>query len=131
MRKDIEVPKAEKVYIVAVNEWDKEFTGQDWIVYLVNDREDEISLVLVMSRGSNEEKKTSTLRHSLGNVPPKSFVKVELIAPEVLGFTNEYLLTFFAENKLFERKFTFAPHSISDDNRIKVPVLECEGVLAE
>ena len=131
MRKDIEVPKAEKVYIVAVNEWDKEYTGQDWIIYVVNDREDEISLVLVMSRGGTNEKKTSTLRHSLGNIPAKSSVKVELIAPEVLGFTNEYLLTFFAENKLFERKFTFAPHSISEEKLTKVPVLESEGVLAE
>lgn len=131
MRKDIEVPKAENVYIVAVYEWDKDFTGQDWNIYLVNDREDEISLVLVMSRGSNEEKKTSTLRHSLGNVAPRSSVKIELIAPEVLGFTNEYLLTFFAEDKLFERKFTFGPHAISDENLTNVPVLQNEGVLAK
>ena len=131
MRKDIEIPKAENVHIVAIKEWDKDFTGQDWNIYVVNDREDEISMVLVLSRGNSEDRKTSTLRHSLGNLPSKTSAKVELITPEVFGFTNEFLLTFFAENKLFERKFVFVPNSISEENRIEIPVLETEGILAK
>lgn len=63
MRKDIEIPKAENVHIVAVKEWDKDFTEQQWYIYLVNNREDEIETVLVLSRGKSEDKKTSTLRH--------------------------------------------------------------------
>jgi hypothetical protein len=131
MRKDIEIPKAENVHIVAVKEWDKEFTGQHWNIYLVNDREDQISTVLVMSRGKSDERKTSTLRHGLGNLKPKSAAKVEFIPIEVLGFTNEYLLTFFAENKLFERKFIFEPNSISEEKIVALPVLESEGILAK
>lgn len=131
MRKDIEVPKAENVHIVAVHEWDKDFTGQDWNIYVVNDRNDEISMVLVMSRGNSEERKTTTLRHSLGNIPPKTSAKVELITPQVFEFTNEYFLTFFAENKLFERKFTFSPNSIAEDNLIEVPIMGGTGILAE
>lgn len=131
MRKDIEIPKVENVHIVAVNEWDKDFTGQQWNVYLVNNREDEISTVLVLSRGKSEDTKTSTLRHGLGNLQPKSAAKVELITTEVLGFTNEYLLTFFAENKLFERKFIFEPNSISEENVVEIPLLESEGVFAK
>ena len=131
MRKDIEIPQAKNVHIVAVKEWDKEFTGQDWNIYVVNDREDEISVVLVMSRGNNEDQKTSTLRHSLGNMPAKTSAKVELISPEVFGFTNEYLLTFFAENKLFERKYIFEPNSISEGNLVEIPVMDGEGILAK
>ena len=130
MRKDIEIPQAKNVHIVAVKEWDKEFTGQDWNIYVVNDREDEISVVLVMSRGNNEDQKTSTFRHNLGNMSPKTSAKVELISPEVFGFTNEYLLTFFAENKLFERKYIFEPNSISEGNLVEIPVMDSEGVLA-
>ena len=100
MRKDIEVPKAENVYVVAVKEWDDEFTGQDWNIYVVNDREDEISMVLVMSRGESDDRKTSTLRLDLGDIQSKSSGKVEFITTEVLGFTNEYLITFFSKNKL-------------------------------
>lgn len=131
MRKDIEIPKAENVYIVAVKEWDKEFTEQQWNIYLINNRTDEITTVLVMSRGKSEDKKTSTLRHGLGNIKPKTVAKVEFIPTEVLGFTNEYLLTFFAENKLFERRFIFEPHSISEEKVVSLPVLESEGILAK
>lgn len=131
MRKDIEVPQVKNVHIVAVKEWDKEFTGQDWNIYVVNDREDEISVVLVVSRGNNEDQKTSTFRHNLGNILPKTSSKVELISPEVFGFTNEYLVTFFAENKLFERKYIFEPNSISEGNATEIPVMETEGILAK
>ncbi len=131
MRKDIEIPKAKNVHIVAIKEWDKDFTGQHWNIYLVNDREDEITTVLVMSRGKSEDRNTSILRHGLGNMQPKTAAKVEFIPIEVLGFSNEYLLTFFAENKLFERKFLFEPNSISEENMVELPVLESEGILAK
>lgn len=131
MRKDIEIPKPENVHIVAVKEWDKDFTEQQWYIYLVNNRVDEIETVLVLSRGKSEDKKTSTLRHGLGKIKPKTSVKVEFIPTEVLGFTNEYLVTFFAENKLFERKFTFEPNSISEEKVTALSVLESEGILAK
>lgn len=131
MRKDIEIPKAENVHIVAFKEWDKDFTERLWNVYLVNNREDTIDTVLVISRGESDDKKTSTLRHGLGDLKPKTSAKVEFIPMEVLGFTNEYLVTFFAENKLFERKFIFEPNSISEVNVTELPVMESEGVLAK
>lgn len=131
MRKDIEIPQVKNVHIVAVKEWDKEFTSQDWYIYVVNNREDQISTVLVLSRGTSEDKKTSTLRHALGDLLPKTSAKVELITPEVLGFTNEYLVTFFADNILFERKFIFEPNSISEEKVTKIPVMEIEGILAK
>ncbi len=131
MRKDIEIPTAQNVHIVAVKEWDKDFTSQQWNIYLVNDRDDEISTVLVMSRGKSEDIKTSTLRHGLGNIAPKTAAKVEFVPTEVLGFTNEYLVTFFAENKLYERNFIFEPNSISEENTVEIPILEDEGILAK
>ncbi len=131
MRTDIEIPKAKNVHVVAIKEWDKDFTGQIWNIYIVNDRNDEISTVLVLSRGKSKDRKTSTLRHGLGNLQPKTSVKIEFISTEVIGFTNEYLVTFFAENKLFERKFIFEPHSISEDKLMEVPVLESVGILAK
>ncbi|WP_026452086.1 hypothetical protein [Aequorivita capsosiphonis] len=131
MRKDIEIPKVENVHIVAVMEWDKEFTGQQWNIYVVNNREDEISMVLVMSRGNSEDRKTSTLRHDMGDLAPKTSKKIEFITADVIEFTNEYLVTFFAANKLFERKFIFEPNSISEEKVTEIPVLENEGILAK
>lgn len=131
MRKDIEMPKAKDIHIVAVKEWDEDFAGQQWNIYLINNRSDLISTVLVLSRGKNEDHKTSTLRHGLGDIEPKRAIKVEFILQEVLGFTNEYLVTFFAENKLFERKFIFSPNSISDKLMVELPVMESEGIFAK
>lgn len=131
MIKDIEIPKAEHVYIVAVKEWDTEFTGQDWNIYVVNNRDDIISTVLVLSRGESHDRKTSTLRQNFGDMSPKSWIKIEFIPLEVLGFTNEYLLTFFAGNKLYEQKYIFEPNSISEDKVTQIPVMESEGILAK
>lgn len=131
MRKDIEVPKAKNVHIVAVKEWDNDFSEQLWNIYLVNNHIDTIETVLIMSRGKSADKKTSTLRHGLGDIKPKTASKVEFIPHEVLAFTNEYMVTFFAENKLFERKFIFEPNSIYEGNMVEIPVLEIEGILAK
>lgn len=130
MRKDIEIPTVENVHIVAIKEWDKDFTGEQWNIYLINNRDDIVTTVLVLSRGKSDDLKTSTLRHGMGNLEPKTASKVEFIPTEVLGFTNEYLVTFFAEDKLFERKFVFLPNSISEENAFKLPVLEVDGIMA-
>ena len=131
MRKDIKIPEVENVHIAAVKEWDKDFTDQQWYIHIINAREEEIDTVLVMSRGNNDEKKTSTLRHNLGNITAKTVTKVELISLDVLSFSNEYWVTYFAGNRLFEKRFFFQPHDISDKNVVSLPVMDCEGVLAK
>ena len=130
MKKDIDIPVARNVFVVAVREWDEAFTAQNWNVYLINDRQDTIEAVLVVSRGKSEDQKTSVLRHGLGAIESGKAVKVELITEQVLGFTNEYLVTFFAEGKLFERNFTFEAFSISEDHSKQIPQLDTEGVFA-
>lgn len=131
MRKDIDIPQVENVHIVAVKEWNEELTDQFWNVYVVNNRKEEISMVLVISRGNSDDRKTSTIRQNLGDIQPQASSKVEFIANEVLEFTNEYLVTFFAGNTLFERKFIFESNSISDEKVVPIPVLANDGILAK
>lgn len=131
MKKDIKIPFAENIQIVATKEWDKDFLNQTWNVYLINNREDLIETVLVMSRGNNNDKKTTTLRHGLGDLPPHTGKKVEFISDAVFGFTNEYMVTFFAEGKLLDRKFTFEPQSISEKNTVFIDLMGQDCVLAK
>jgi len=131
MKKDIEIPIAENIQIIATKEWDKDFLAQTWNVYLINNREDIIETVLVMSRGDKDDKITSTLRHSLGDLPPHTGAKVEFITDEVLGFTNDYWVTFFAEGKLLERKFRFEPLSISETNTVFIDLMGQDCVIAK
>ena len=130
MKKDIIIPIVKNIQVVATHEWDKDFLAKSWIVYLINNREDIIESVLVMSRGTNKNKKTSTLRHGLGDLLPHTGAKVELISNEVLGFTNEYVVTFFAEEKLFDRTFTFNPYSIKEKNIVFIDLMGQDCVLA-
>ncbi|MEM0517490.1 hypothetical protein [Aequorivita flava] len=131
MQKDIVIPQAENIYIVAKNEWDESISAALWNVYFINNREEKVDTVLVLSRGNNADKKTTTLRRNLGNVAPKSAIKIEFISDEVLAFTNEYLVTFFAENLLLERKFTFAPNSIAEEKTVQLPVVNSKGIIAK
>ena len=130
MKKDIDIPVARNVHVVAVKEWDDNFTAQQWNVYLINERQDAIEGVLVLSRGNTDDRKTSVLRHGLGLIEPGKAAKIEFITEQVLNFTNEYLVTFFAEGKLFERNFLFEAGIISEANSEPVSALEAEGVFA-
>ena len=130
MKKDIVIPIVENIQVVATHEWDKDFLAKTWYVYLINNREDIIESVLVMSRGNNKNKKTSTLRHGLGDLLPHTGAKVELISEEVLDFTNEYIVTFFAEGKLFDRTFTFKPYSVKESNTVFIDLMGQDCVLA-
>lgn len=131
MKEDIQFHQAQDVFIAAIKEWNEDFTAQSWNVYLINNRDDTISTVLVLSRGKSDDRKTSTLRHLLGDIPPKSTAKIEFIATEVLGFTNEYLLTFFADNRLYERNFVFNPGVIDENKVVEIPLMDTEGILAQ
>lgn len=130
MRKDIEIPKVKDIYIVAAKEWDDDFLSQHWNVYLINNSQMDMEATIVVSRGSDADRKTATLRHGLGTIPSKSSRKIEFIAEEVLPFKNEFLLTFFAEGKLYDRTFVFEPNTINEENLKAIPLLENEGVLA-
>ncbi len=130
MKKDINIPVVENIQVVAAHEWDKDFLSKAWNIYVINNREDIIESVLVMSRGKNKDKKTSTLRHGLGDLPPHTGAKIELITEEVFGFTNEYMVTFFAEGKLFDRAFVFKPFTIKEANAVFVDLMGQDCVLA-
>lgn len=131
MRKDIEFPEVKEIYIAAVKEWDEDFLNQSWNVYLLNNSNLTMDVTLVVSRGSKGDRKTATLRHGLGILEPKNHRKVEFIAEEVLPFKNEFLLSFFANGKLYDRTFVFEPFSIKDENLKAIPLLDMEGVLAD
>lgn len=131
MKKDIEIPIAKDVHVVIAQEWNKEFLAKDWNAYIINNRKDTIEMVLVVSKGYLGDKKTSTMRHGIGTLAAKSFAKIELVQEDVLALNNEFFVTFFAENKLYERRFVFPEHTVSEKNLKPIPVLNLDGVTAK
>src|SRR5690554_2935980 len=109
MKKDIEIPEIDGIHIVAIKEWDKDFTEKQWNVYIVNNRKEVISTVLVLSRGKSEDRKTSTLRHSLGDIEPNMSAKIEFITTEVLEFTIDILFDFLSKTAFSVKNSIFHP----------------------
>ena len=129
MKKDIEIPKVEGVYLAAVKQFNKDFGAEEWNVYLINDREDALEMVLILSRGFSDKDQTSVMRHKIEKLPPKSFAKVEFLQEEVLALNNEFQVTFFAENKMFEKKFFFRKNSINEKALRELPLIPEKGIL--
>ncbi|TDQ32934.1 hypothetical protein [Zeaxanthinibacter enoshimensis] len=129
MRKDIEIPIAKDVHVALAHDWDEEFLSRDWNAYLINNRNSAIEMVLIVSKGYDGETKTSTMRHAIGVIEARSFAKIELVQEEVLQLENEFFVTFYAEGKLFERKYIFRKNSIGEQELQYLPILEKEGLL--
>ncbi len=131
MKEDIEIPIVKEVYVAVVKEWNDEFLAQDWNSYIINDRDTAIEMVLVVTKGYDGDRKTSLLRHGIGTVAPKSFAKIEMIQEELLGMNNEFAVTFFADNKLYDKKYLFRKHTISENAFQDLPVMDQRGVMVK
>jgi hypothetical protein len=131
LRKDIDIPEVKDVHVAVVREFNKEFRSDEWNAYIINNRGISIEMILIVARGFEGKKETSTMRHKLEKLPPHSFAKIEYMQDEVTALNNEFLVTFFAENKMFEKKFFFPKNSISEDVVATIPVIPKKGVLAE
>ena len=131
MKQDIQRPEVENVAMAVVKETDGDEPA--WGVYLINEKDIPLSTVLVSSRGYGEvegqEVKTSQLRHFLEDVEATSFKKVEVMMPEVFGLTNQYLLSFYIDRVIFDKKYIFLAESIIDDNLVNIPLINRPGVL--
>ena len=100
---------------------------------LINANDYELSNTLVASKGygvkDGVEQKTSTLRHFLENVPPHSVAPVETIKPDVFHLNNEYWVSYYAQGKIFDKRFVFVPDSICEENLTFIKELDMEGIL--
>jgi hypothetical protein len=133
MKKDITIPEVENVFVAAVQEWSDDFMEKVWFIYLVNDSDFNLDSVMVVSKAfgtiDGEIKKTSLLRHAFIKIPAVSVVKVEMLEKSVTTLNNEFMVTFFIGNTLYDKKFTFNANSISEDNVEEVPILFVDGVI--
>lgn len=133
MRKDITIPEVENVFMAAVLQWNDDFMEKVWNVYLVNDSDNDLHDIMVVSKAfgtiRGEMRKTSLLRHALVEMPAVSVVKIEMIEKSVLELNNEFMLTFFIGNTLYDRKYIFKANAINENQLEEVPILFEPGVI--
>ena len=131
MKKDIEIPEVKDVFLAVVREENEDFRRLAWNAYLVNDSNTAIDTVLIVTRGFSEAQTTSTMRHSLKELPPKSFAKVEFLQDEVLALNNEFSVSFFSEGKMLHKKFLFRKNSINEKATQDIAVMGKKGVVVK
>nr|WP_294934193.1 hypothetical protein [uncultured Flavobacterium sp.] len=133
MQKDIIIPKVENVYVAAVQEWNDDFMENTWYAYLINDSEVKLEMAIIVSRAygliDGEERKTGTFRHAFKEVEANSAVKIELLENNVLQLNNEFLLTFFIGETLYDKSYVFRANTINDRALTDIPVMHKRGVL--
>ncbi len=134
MREELLGPKVENVAI-AVAKQKGEDNEDIYNVYLLNLRDDIMEGIIITSKGygenpdTGEKIKTSTLRHSLEVLLPNEAARIEPIMEDVFPLANEYWISFWVEEVMYDKKFVFVPGSISEENMIDIPQLGTKGVL--
>src|SRR5690606_2289900 len=132
MKKDLPLNIVEDISIAVVLE-NETPEATHWTVYLINEKDITLKNVFVTSKGyglkDGNEVKTTTLRHFVGDVAPQSSTKIEAIDTEVFGLTNEYWLSYYIDETIYDKKYIFLPESIVDENITKIPLINKPGVL--
>jgi len=131
MRKDIEIPKVEGVYIAIVNEYNDIYKTQDWNAYIINDKDIDLDIVLIVTSGYSDEKITSTFRKKLDMLPKKSYAKIELMQEELFALNNTFKVSFFEGNKMFDKTYLFRKNTINLKALQPVPLMEARGILVK
>jgi hypothetical protein len=134
MREGLLGPKVDNVAVAVVEEVN-ESKEKMLYAYLLNLRDDIMEGIIVTSTGygenaeTGERVKTSTLRHSLEVLLPNEAAKIEPIMEDVLGLANEFWVSFWVNETMYDKKFVFLPESI-DEKKMKVlPILGQKGVM--
>ena len=131
MKKDIQIPKVEDVYIAVVNEYNDIYKTQDWNAYIINDKGVDIDMVIIVTSGYSEEKITSTFRKKLDKLPKKSYAKIELMQDNLFALNNTFKVSFFEGNQMFDKTYLFRKNTINLKALQPIPLMQVKGVLVK
>lgn len=131
MKKDIEIPVVEGVYLAVVNEYNEIYKTQDWNAYIINDKAVDLEMVLIVTSGYNDTKITSTFRKKLDVLPKKSYAKIELMQEDLFALNNQFKVTFFEDNKMFDKSYLFRKNTINLKALQPIPLMDVRGVLVK
>jgi len=132
MKEDIQFKKVEEIAIAIVPE-EGEQGEESWKAYLINLKNKPIHGVIVNSRGygtlDGKKVKTSVLRHFFEKVDANTHVPIEFMPKKLFGLHNEFWVSFWCGNFMYDKKYVFVSESFIEDNLTDVPILDTRGVM--
>jgi len=104
-----------------------------WHAYIINTNDYEINNLLIVSKGysasENPKQSTSILRHSIELLESKCYAVIEPIDPIVFKLFNEFWISYYYNNQMFDKKFIFTPGSIDESHLVYIEAIELKGIL--
>jgi hypothetical protein len=131
LKKDIIIPKVENVFVAVVNEFNEIYNTQDWNAYIINNKDVDLEMVLIVTSGYSEEKMTSIFRKKLESLPAKSYAKIELMQEELFALNNTFKVSFFEGNTMYDKTFLFRKNTINLKALQPIPLMDVKGVLVK
>ncbi len=131
MKKDIDFSPVTGVKLAIAKS--ESSTGIEWNVYIINLNLIELKTVMITSKGygilDGEKRQTSTFRHMIAELGSESVAKVESIDPAVFNLTNEFWVSYYILDQIFDKKFIFTSASFDSGFIQMIPEIGLEGVL--
>tara|TARA_B100000768_G_scaffold172313_1_gene180428 strand:+ start:320 stop:715 length:396 start_codon:yes stop_codon:yes gene_type:complete len=131
LKKDIHIPKVTGLEIAVIYEYNDVYKTNDWNIYIINNKNIDLEMIVVVSQGFSKTKTTSLLRKKLDKLPANSFAKVELIQEELFRLKNRFQVSFFESNQLKDKTFVLEQGSIKESKLKMIPEIKKRGILAK
>ena len=131
MKKDIQVPEVTDVEMAVVYEFNDLYQTDDWNVYIINNKNVDLEMMVIVSQGFSETKTTSLIRKKLDKLPANSFAKIEFIQPALFKLNNRFQVTFFEGNTLYEKTFIFKENTIKEGALRMIKEIKKRGIIAK
>jgi hypothetical protein len=131
LKKDIKVPEVKGVYIAVVHEYNDIYKTKDWNAYIINDKGIDLEMVIIVSEGYSETKKTAAFRKRLDKLPAKSYAKIELLQEDLFALNNAFKVSFFEGNTMLDKTYLFRKNTINLKALQPIPLMDVKGVLVK
>ena len=134
MRADLLGPKVENIALALV-ELPIENAEPEYIVFLINNRDDIMEGIIVTSSGfgvhptTGESIKTSTLRKGIEVMIPGEVARIEPIMPDLFAISNEFWVSFWVNDVMYDKRFLFLPGSIKQEDFKMIELLGQKGIM--
>ncbi|CAH1002009.1 hypothetical protein LEM8419_02924 [Neolewinella maritima] len=133
MNKDISPPAVTGVGVAVVPRQDTDEAL--WDIYLINLRDTPLENILITSQGYGSvdgvDKTTTILRHFHQTLPSREAIMIEPIQSSLFAISNEYWVSFNDGEHMLDKRYVFAPGTISEDTLVDLPVLDRPGVIQQ
>ena len=132
MKADLNIPKVIGVEIAAVKRMEDD---ELWDILIINRNDHSLENVLITSKGFGEIKgqkqETSILRHRIEKLPSNSYAKIEPIQRNVFHLTNEYWVSYYWREQMYDKKYIFTPKAIDVTKASEIHGFELTGVVCK